>query len=89
MPASIIRPARCARATACAAGACSTNSAPRTASPHRKCGKLVVATNEAELAKVETILAQARRNGVEGLEMIGGNAGPRAWKPELSCIGAL
>jgi L-2-hydroxyglutarate oxidase LhgO len=55
---------------------------------HRKCGKLVVATNEAELAKVETILAQGQTNGVEGLEMIGGNAA-RALETELSCIGAL
>jgi L-2-hydroxyglutarate oxidase LhgO len=56
--------------------------------PHRKCGKLVVATNEAELAKVETILAQAEKNGVEGVEMIGGNAA-RAMEAELFCIGAL
>ena len=55
---------------------------------HRKCGKLVVATNEAELAKVETIMAQAEINGVENCEMIGGNAA-RAMEAELSCIGAL
>jgi L-2-hydroxyglutarate oxidase LhgO len=55
---------------------------------HRKCGKLVVATNEAELAKVETIWTQAQANGVEGLEMIGGNAA-RALEAELSCVGAL
>jgi len=55
---------------------------------HRKCGKLVVATNDAELAKVETILAQAQRNDVEGVEMVGGNAA-RAMEPELVCIGAL
>jgi len=55
---------------------------------HRKCGKLVVATDAAELAKVETILAQGQANGVEGLEMIGGNAA-RAMEAELSCIGAL
>jgi L-2-hydroxyglutarate oxidase LhgO len=55
---------------------------------HRKCGKLVVATNAAELAKVETILAQAQINGVEGAEMIGGNAA-RAMEAELACIGAL
>ena len=55
---------------------------------HRKCGKLVVATNEAELAKVETILAQSQINGVEGVEMIGGNAA-RAMEAELFCIGAL
>ena len=56
--------------------------------PHRKCGKLIVATNEAELAKVETILTQAQKNGVEGVEMVGGNAA-RTMEVELSCIGAL
>jgi L-2-hydroxyglutarate oxidase LhgO len=55
---------------------------------HKKCGKLVVATNDAELAKVETIMAQAEANGVEGVEMVGGNAA-RAMEPELFCIGAL
>jgi L-2-hydroxyglutarate oxidase LhgO len=55
---------------------------------HRKCGKLVVATNEAELAKVETIADQARINGVENTEMIGANAA-RAMEAELFCIGAL
>ncbi len=54
----------------------------------RKCGKLIVATDEAELAKVETLLAQGRQNGVEGLEMIGGNVA-RSLEAELSCIGAL
>ena len=56
--------------------------------PHRKCGKLVVAASPAELAKVETISVQAQANGVEGTEMIGGNAA-RAMEGELSCIGAL
>ena len=56
--------------------------------PHRKCGKLVVATVAAELAKVEAIKPQGEANGVEGLEMIGGNAA-RALETELSCIGAL
>jgi L-2-hydroxyglutarate oxidase LhgO len=56
--------------------------------PHRKCGKLVVATNTAELVKVETIFAQAQANGVEGTEMIGGNAA-RAMEGELSGVGAL
>jgi L-2-hydroxyglutarate oxidase LhgO len=53
-----------------------------------KSGKLIVATDQAELAKVETLLAQGLTNGVEGLEMIGGNAA-RALEPELACIGAL
>src|SRR5450759_1861929 len=30
--------------------------------PHRKCGKLIVATNAAELAKIEAIAAQGRIN---------------------------
>ena len=54
----------------------------------RKCGKLIVATDAAELTKVETLLAQGRNNGVEGLELIGANAA-RALEGELSCIGAL
>jgi L-2-hydroxyglutarate oxidase LhgO len=56
--------------------------------PHRKCGKLIVATDAAELEKVEALAAQGRTNGVEGLELIGGNAA-REMEPELSCIGAL
>jgi L-2-hydroxyglutarate oxidase LhgO len=55
---------------------------------HRKCGKLIVATDDAELAKVATIMKQGELNGVEGLEMIGGNSA-RALEGELSCIGAL
>ena len=55
---------------------------------HKKCGKLVVATDAAELAKVENLLEQGRANGVEGLELLGGNAA-RALEGELSCIGAL
>jgi L-2-hydroxyglutarate oxidase LhgO len=56
--------------------------------PHRKCGKLIVATSDAELKKVETVHRQGLANGVEGLELIGGNAA-RAREPELSCVGAL
>jgi len=55
---------------------------------HKKCGKLVVATDQAELAKVESLLAQGRKNGVEGLELVGGKAA-RALEAELRCIGAL
>jgi L-2-hydroxyglutarate oxidase LhgO len=56
--------------------------------PHRKCGKLIVATNGAELAKIETIAAQGKANDVEGLELIGA-AEAHALEPALSCIGAL
>jgi L-2-hydroxyglutarate oxidase LhgO len=56
--------------------------------PHRKCEKLIVATDAAEQAKVESIHAQGLRNGVEGLRLIDG-AEARALEPALSCTGAL
>src|ERR1700674_3000082 len=56
--------------------------------PHRKCGKLIVATNDAERTKVEALHAQGIANGVEGLELIGGNAA-RSLEPALSCVLAL
>ncbi len=56
--------------------------------PHRKCGKLIVATNAPELAKIEQILAQGVRNGVEGLRLIEG-AQARKLEAALSCIAAL
>jgi L-2-hydroxyglutarate oxidase LhgO len=56
--------------------------------PHRKVGKLIVATDAEEQAKVEGIHAQGLRNEVEGLRMIDG-AEARAMEPELSCCAAL
>ena len=56
--------------------------------PHRKCGKLIVATNDAELAKIETIRRQGAINEVEGLVLIDG-AAARALEGELNCTGAL
>jgi L-2-hydroxyglutarate oxidase LhgO len=55
---------------------------------YNKCGKLIVATDQAELGKVEALKAQGEANHVEGLELIGGNAA-RALESELACIGAL
>jgi L-2-hydroxyglutarate oxidase LhgO len=56
--------------------------------PHRKCGKLIVATKDAELGRLESIHAQGRANGVEGLELIDGAAAGRL-EPALSCTAAL
>ena len=55
---------------------------------HKRCGKLIVATSEAERVRIETIHEQGLTNGVEGLELIGGNAA-RAMEPELTCVAAL
>ena len=56
--------------------------------PHRKCGKLIVATEDAEVAKMEAILKQGIANGVEGFELIDG-AAARAMEPALNCVAAL
>lgn len=56
--------------------------------PFRRCGKLIVATNAAELAKIEAIHAQGAVNGVEELALIGGEAARRL-EPELTCVGAV
>ena len=56
--------------------------------PHRKCGKLIVATEDAEVAKMEAILQQGSTNGVEGFGLIDG-AAARAMEPALSCVAAL
>ena len=56
--------------------------------PHRKCGKLIVATEDAEVAKMEAILQQGQANGVEGFRLIDG-AAARAMEPALNCVAAL
>lgn len=55
---------------------------------YRKCGKLVVATNDAEVPRIEAIAVQARANGVEGIEEISG-AAARAMEPGLNAVGAI
>ena len=55
---------------------------------HWKCGKLVVATEEAEVPRIEAIFEQATANGVEGLEHLTG-AQARALEPELNAHAAI
>jgi L-2-hydroxyglutarate oxidase LhgO len=54
---------------------------------HRRCGKLIVATDAAQLPALAAIAANARANGVE-LEALEQSAA-RALEPELACAGAL
>ncbi len=56
--------------------------------PHRKCGKLIVASEDAEIARMEAIVRQGLTNGVEGLELIDG-AAARALEPALRCVAAV
>jgi L-2-hydroxyglutarate oxidase LhgO len=54
----------------------------------RRCGKLVVATDEAEVARIEAVFQQATVNGVEGLEHLTG-AQARALEPGLNAHAAI
>ena len=54
----------------------------------RKCGKLVVATSEAELPRLDAVAAQAERNGVEGMQRLTG-AEAMALEPGLFAVAAL
>lgn len=56
--------------------------------PHRKCGKLIVATNDLEQAKIEGIYQQGITNGVEGLSLLTGDEA-RALEPNLFCTGVV
>jgi L-2-hydroxyglutarate oxidase LhgO len=56
--------------------------------PHKRCGKLIVATTEAESEKLASIKARAAANGVFDLQPLSG-AEARALEPALNCVGAL
>lgn len=56
--------------------------------PHKRCGKLIVATSEDERVKLEGIAARARANGVADITMLS-EAEARALEPELNGRGAL
>jgi len=56
--------------------------------PHRRCGKLIVATSEEQNATLEQIRAKAAANGVDDLEWLAPDA-VRALEPEVFCTAAL
>ncbi len=56
--------------------------------PYRRCGKLIVAANDVQLADLERIRAGAGRNGVDDLELLD-RAAARRLEPEIECVGAL
>jgi L-2-hydroxyglutarate oxidase LhgO len=55
---------------------------------YNNCGKLIVATNEAETEKLAGIKARAEANGVEGMALLTASEA-RALEPELVCTAAL
>ena len=55
---------------------------------HRRCGKLLVATNAAQRGQLAQIQAQAARNGVHDLRVLDA-AQARTLEPELAAVAAL
>jgi L-2-hydroxyglutarate oxidase LhgO len=56
--------------------------------PHRNCGKLIVATNDDEGARLAEIKGRAEANGVEGMRLLSA-AEAMAMEPNLHCTAAL
>jgi L-2-hydroxyglutarate oxidase LhgO len=56
--------------------------------PHRRCGKLIVATDDAQLKELDGIRRRAHANGVTDLVAIGPEQA-RALEPAVECVGAL
>jgi L-2-hydroxyglutarate oxidase LhgO len=56
--------------------------------PHRRCGKLIVATDEAQLPRLDALAAKAAANGVTNLRRISGDEA-REMEPELVSVAAL
>lgn len=55
---------------------------------HNRCGKMIVAADEAELDGLGEIQAKAAANGVDDIKILS-TADARAREPELTCTGAL
>jgi len=56
--------------------------------PHRQCGKLIVATDEAQIPKLREWQAIAAQNGVTGLNLLTPDEA-RLFEPEVFCTAAL
>ncbi|CAN5541118.1 NAD(P)/FAD-dependent oxidoreductase [soil metagenome] len=56
--------------------------------PHRRCGKLIVATSPAQVTELEAIIAKARSNGVDDLVLLT-RMQAQAMEPQLECLAAL
>jgi L-2-hydroxyglutarate oxidase LhgO len=55
---------------------------------HRRCGKLIVATKDSELAALEALARKGAENGVDDLRMLSGDEA-RVLEPALASVGAL
>jgi L-2-hydroxyglutarate oxidase LhgO len=55
---------------------------------HKRCGKLIVATNDAQVTQLQGIIAKAAANGVHDLTLLTREEA-RALEPQLECVAAV
>ena len=82
-PTGSLRARLCVRGNALLYDYCATRGVP-----HRRCGKLIVATADDEVPALQALERQARANAVHELQWLD-EAGARALEPALRCRGAL
>ena len=82
-PAGSLKAALCVRGRDLLYGYCADRGVE-----HRRCGKLIVATQPAQLAELDRIEQAARRNGVGDLRLLDRNEALRL-EPALDCMAAL
>ncbi len=56
--------------------------------PHRRCGKLIVATSDEQVGQLAAIMAKAEANGVDDMVLLSAEEA-RALEPQLACTAAL
>jgi L-2-hydroxyglutarate oxidase LhgO len=82
-PASSLRARHCVRGRRALYAFCDSHGVP-----HRRCGKLIVATTDSEASKINSIFQQGLANDVEGLSMLDASEARRL-EPNLRCSAAL
>jgi len=82
-PTGSLRERHCARSRRMLYAYCASRGVP-----HRKLGKLVVVSRDADLAVLEKLFTQATKNGVEGLRMLD-RTEAIAMEPALACVAAF
>lgn len=82
-PAGSLKAAMCVRGKAMLYDYCASHHIQ-----HQRCGKLIVATSEAQVATLESIRTKAAANGVHDLQLLS-QAEAQALEPNLQCRAAL
>jgi L-2-hydroxyglutarate oxidase LhgO len=56
--------------------------------PHKRCGKLIVATSQAQVAHLERLITSGKANGIDDLRLLSRDEA-LALEPDLNCVAAV